>query len=72
MYSMLSAHAPTDHTDASRQIIECVEYLRRWMTDNIFLLNEDKTEAILFRSTCPDASIINIMCVCRAAETNSS
>ena len=38
---------PNDHTDASRQITECVEDPRRWLTDNILLLNEDKTEAIL-------------------------
>ena len=51
---------PTDHTDASRQISECVEDLRRWLTDNRLLLNDDKTEAILFRSSCPVASTINI------------
>ena len=51
---------PTDHTDASRQISECVEDLRRWPTDNSLLLNDDKTEAILFRSSCPVASTINI------------
>ena len=51
---------PTDHTDALRHIIECVEELRRWLTDNRLLLNEDKTEAILFRSSCPVASTINI------------
>ena len=41
---------PTDHMDASRQITECLEDLRRWLTDNRLLLNEDKMEAILFRS----------------------
>ena len=51
---------PNDHTDASRQITECVEYLRRWLTDNRLLLNEDKTEAILFRSSGPVTSTINI------------
>ena len=51
---------PTDHTDALRHITECVDELRRWLTDNRFLLNEDKTEAILFRSSCPVASTINI------------
>ena len=51
---------PNDHTDASRQITECVEDLRRWLTDNRLLLNEDKTEAILFRSSCPVTSTINI------------
>ena len=51
---------PNDHTDASKQITECVEDLRRWLTDNRLLLNEDKTEAILFRSSCPVTSIINI------------
>ena len=49
---------PTDHTDALRHITECVEDLRRWLTDNRLLLNE--TEAILFRSSCPVASTINI------------
>ena len=44
---------PNDHTDTSRQITECVEDLRRWLTDNRLLLNEDKTEAILFRSSVP-------------------
>ena len=52
---------PTDHTDALRHITECVEELRRWLTDNRLLLNEDKTEAILFRSSCPVASTINII-----------
>ena len=51
---------PTDHRDASRYITECVEDLRRWMTDNRLMLNEDKTEAIFFRSSCPVASTINI------------
>ena len=51
---------PTDHTDALRHITECVDELRRWLTDNRLLLNEDKTEAILFRSSCPVASAINI------------
>ena len=51
---------PTGHTDASRQITECLEDLRRWLTDNILLLNVDKTEATLFRSSCPVASTINI------------
>ena len=51
---------PNDHTDASRQITECVEDPRRWLTDNRLLLNEDKTEAILFRSSCPVTSTINI------------
>ena len=51
---------PNDHTDASRQITECVEDLRRWLTDNRLLLNKDKTEAILFRSSCPVTSTINI------------
>ena len=49
-----------DRTDASRQLTECVEDLRRWLTDNILLLNEDKTEAILFRSSRPVTSTINI------------
>ena len=35
---------PNDHTDALRQITECVEDLRRWLTDNGLLLNEDTTE----------------------------
>ena len=51
---------PTNHTDALRHITECVEELRRWLTDNRLLLNEDKTEAILFRSSCLVASTINI------------
>ena len=51
---------PNDHTDASRQITECVEDLRRWLTDNRLLLNEDEAEAILFRSSCPVISTINI------------
>ena len=51
---------PTDHTYASRQLTECVEELSRWLTDNRLLLNEDKMEAILFRSSCPVASTINI------------
>ena len=51
---------PTDHTDALRHITECVEELRQWLTDKRLLLNEDKTEAILFRSSCPVASTINI------------
>ena len=45
---------PTNHTDASRQITEWWEDLRR------LLLNEDKTEAMLFRSSCRVASTINI------------
>ena len=51
---------PNDHTDASRQITECVEDLRRWLTNNRLLLNEDKMEAILFCSSCPVTSTINI------------
>ena len=42
------------------QITECVEDLRRWLTDNRLLLNKDKTEAILFRSSVPVTSTINI------------
>ncbi len=34
--------------------------LRRWLTDSRLLLNEDKTEAILFRSSGPVTSTINI------------
>ena len=65
---------PNDHTDASRQITECVEDLRRWLTDNRLLLNEDKTEAILFRSSDILSGYIHHQhrWVCRAAETNSS
>ena len=51
---------PNDHTDTSRQIRECAEDLRRWLTDNRLLLNEDKTEAILFRSSVPVTSTINM------------
>ena len=46
----------TDHTDATRQRRECVDDLRRWLTDNRLLLNEDKTEAILFCSSVPVTS----------------
>ena len=61
IYAQLYFECPTtDYSDASRQITECEEDLRRWLTDNRLLLNEDKTEAILFRSSCPVASTINI------------
>ena len=50
----------TYHTDAWRQITECVEDFRRWLTENRLLWNEDKTETILFRSSCPVASTVNI------------
>ena len=51
---------PNDHMDASRQISKRVEDLRRWLTDNRLLLKVDKTEVILFRSSCPVISTINI------------
>ena len=52
---------PNDHTDASRQMTECVD-LRRWLTDNRHLLNDDKTFIlfILSGSSCPVTSTINI------------
>ena len=42
--------------------VPCSGRLRRWLTENRLLLNEDKMKAILFRSSCPVASTINIIC----------
>ena len=42
---------PSDHTDALRHLRDCVDELKRWLDHNHLLLNESKTEAIVFRST---------------------
>ena len=42
---------PLNHADALRKIYECVHDIRRWLNCNHLLLNEMKTEAIIFRST---------------------
>ena len=42
---------PSDHTDALRHLRDCVDELKRWLDRNHLLLNESKTEAIMFRST---------------------
>ena len=42
---------PLNQADALRKIDECVRDIRRWLNCNHLLLNETKTEAIMFRST---------------------
>ena len=42
---------PLNHTDALRNINECVRDIRRWLYCNHLQLNEKKTEAIIFLST---------------------
>ena len=42
---------PSNHTDAQRKTVECVNDIRRWLDDNHMFLNEAKIEAILFRSS---------------------
>ena len=50
--NQLYAACPSlNHADALRKIDECVCDIRRWLNCNHLLLNEMKTEAILFRST---------------------
>ena len=41
---------PSNHADAQRKIEECVSDIRQWLDYNHLLLNEAKTEAIVFRS----------------------
>ena len=41
---------PSNHTDALRHLRDCVNDLKRWLDRNHLLLNESKTEAIVFRS----------------------
>ena len=41
---------PSNHTDALRRLRDCVDDLKRWLDRNHLLLNESKTEAIVFRS----------------------
>ena len=41
---------PSSHADAQRKIEECVSDIRQWLDYNHLLLNEAKTEAIVFRS----------------------
>ena len=50
--TQLSAKCPPlNYADALRKIDECVRDIRRWLNCNHLLLNETKTEAIVFRST---------------------
>ena len=55
---------PSDHTDAIRQLRDCVDELKRWLDHNHLLLNESKTEAIVFRSATarvtPDETTVNV------------
>ena len=41
---------PSNNTDALRRLRDCVDDLKRWLDRNHLLLNESKTEAIVFRS----------------------
>ena len=55
---------PSNHTDAIRQLRDCVDELKRWLDHNHLLLNESKTEAIVFRSATarvtPDETTVNV------------
>ena len=41
---------PSNNTDVLRRLRNCVDDLKRWLDRNHLLLNESKTEAIVFRS----------------------
>ena len=57
---------PSNHTDAL--LHDCVDDLKRWLDRNHLLLNESKTEAIVFRSTTARVtSIESTVDVCGAA-----
>ena len=55
---------PSNHTDAIRQLRDCVDELKRWLDHNHLLLNESKTEAIVFHSSTarvtPDETTVNV------------
>ena len=55
---------PSNHTDALRHLRDCVDELKRWLDHNHLLLNESKTEAIVFRSSTaritPDETTVNV------------
>ena len=42
---------PLNHADALRKIDECVRDIRHWLNCNHLLLNDTKTETIVFHST---------------------
>ena len=49
-YHIYAECPPSNHTDALRHLRDCVDDLKRWLDRNHLLLNESKTEAIVFRS----------------------
>ena len=56
---------PSSHADAQRKIEECVSDIRQWLDYNHLLLNEAKTEAIVFRSSAVHSpSSLSTICVC--------
>ena len=56
---------PSSHADAQRKIEECVSDIRQWLYYNHLLLNEAKTEAIVFRSSAVHSpSSLSTICVC--------
>ena len=59
---------PSNHNDALRHLRDCVDDLKRWLDRNHLLLNESKTEAIVFRSrTVRVTSVESTVDVCGAA-----
>ena len=58
---------PSNNTDALRRLRDCVDDLKRWLDRNHLLLNESKTEAIVFRSAAVRVtSVENTVDVCKA------
>ena len=59
---------PLNHADALRKIDECVRDIRHWLNCNHLLLNDTKTETIVFRSTTVRApSAMSTIDVCGRA-----
>ena len=55
---------PSSHADAQRKIEECVSDIRQWLDYNHLLLNEAKTEALVFRSSAIHSpSSLSAICV---------
>lgn len=57
IYISFKPHQQQSRADALSKIDECLKDVRQWMTSNKLMLNDDKTEVILFTSKYKSVSV---------------
>ena len=55
---LYSSSSPDQLSSTLETVQDCVLDVKQWMTDNKLKLNDDKTEAILFRKKSTDSSVL--------------